>query len=157
MAASTREIEELYRTRYSAFRGGVATLTGNYDAARDVVQETFAQALRDRGQFRGDSSLENWIWRIAFRTALRSKHEPTLDEIADTTAPPSPERDPELAEAIRNLSPRRRLVLFLRYFADLRYAEIGSLLAISEGTVAATLAHAHADLERTLSEKEAAR
>ena len=65
--------------------------------------------------------------------------------------------DPEDLEALRQLTPRRRLVVFLRYFADLSYAEIASLLEISEGTVAATLAHAHADLESTLSEKEAAR
>ncbi len=42
MAASARAIEELYRSRYSAFRGGVAALTGSYESARDVVQETFA-------------------------------------------------------------------------------------------------------------------
>lgn len=157
MAASTRAIEELYRSRYSAFRGGVATLTGSYDSARDVVQEAFAQALRDRRQFRGDGSLESWIWRIAFRTALRKRGEGTFDELAETSAPPAPERDPELADAIRSLSPRRRLVLFLRYFGDLSYAEIASLLDISEGTVAATLAHAHAALHMELSEKEEAR
>jgi RNA polymerase sigma-70 factor (ECF subfamily) len=155
MAASAREIEELYRRRYPAFRGGVATLTGSYDSARDVVQEAFAQALRDRRQFRGDGSLEAWIWRIAFRTALRSRSDPTTEELAEASSPPSPERDPELAEAIRNLPPRRRLVLFLRYFADLSYAEISLLLEIREGTVAATLAHAHADLEGALTEKEA--
>ena len=157
MAASERAIEELYRSRYSAFRGGVATLTGNYDSARDVVQDAIAQALRDRRQFRGDGSLESWVWRIAFRTALRSRKPPTLDEIAEESSPPSPERDPELADALRQLTPRRRLVVFLRYFADLSYAEIASLLEISEGAVAATLAHAHADLKSTLSEKEAAR
>jgi len=156
MAASERAIEDLYRRRYSALRGGVATLTGDYDAARDVVQETFAQALRDRRQFRGDGSLESWIWRIAFRAALRRRREPTVEELAEASSPPSPERDPELAAAIRNLPPRRRLILFLRYFADLSYAEIASLLEVSEGTVAATLAHAHADLQTELSEKEAA-
>lgn len=80
-----------------------------------------------------------------------------VEEVAEASSPPSPERDPELAEAIRNLPPRRRLVLFLRHFADLSYTEIASLLEISEGTVAATLAHAHADLQTELAEKEAAR
>jgi RNA polymerase sigma factor (sigma-70 family) len=157
MAASARAIEELYRSRYSAFRGGVATLTGSYESARDVVQEAFAQALRDRRQFRGDGSLDGWIWRIAFRTALRTRQAPTADELAEASAPPSAERDPELAEALRHLTPRRRLVVFLRYFADLSYAEIASLLEISEGTVAATLAHAHAELLKELSKEEAAR
>ncbi|MGH3009639.1 MAG: RNA polymerase sigma factor [Gaiellaceae bacterium] len=113
--------------------------------------------MRDRGQYRGGGSLEGWVWRIAFRTALRARSEPTTDDLAEASAPPSPERDPELAEAIRNLPPRRRLALFLRYFADLSYAEIASLLEISAGTVAATLAHAHADLQRELSKEEASR
>ena len=70
---------------------------------------------------------------------------------------PRAERDPELAEAVRGLAPRRRLVVYLRYFADLPYAEIASLLDISEGTVAATLSQAHAELLEQLRDKEAAR
>ena len=115
------------------------------------MQEAFAQALRDREQFRGDGSLAAWVWRIAFRVALRGRtngREPTLDELVESAPLPSPERDPLLAEALRRLSPQRRLIVFLRYFADLPYAEIASLCEISEGTVAATLAHAHADLQK---------
>jgi DNA-directed RNA polymerase specialized sigma24 family protein len=48
-------------------------------------------------------------------------------------------------------------MVFLRYFADLPYAEIAALCEISEGTVAATLAHAHADLLRHLEREEAPR
>jgi RNA polymerase sigma factor (sigma-70 family) len=161
MAASAESIEELYRSRYASFRGGVAALLGSYEAARDVVQEAFAQALRDREQYRGEGSLAAWVWRIAFRVALRSRSSPrrelTLDELVAAAPLPSPERDPLLAEALRRLSPQRRLIVFLRYFADLSYAEIASLCGISEGTVAATLAHAHADLLKDLQPEEAPR
>ena len=158
MPATVEAIEELYRSRYASYRGGVAALTG-YDAARDVVQEAFAQALRDRHAYRGEGSLAAWVWRIAFRTAVRAKQsggrELTLDELVETAPVPRAERDPELAEALRGLSPRRRLVVYLRYFADLPYAEIASLLDISEGTVAATLSQAHAELLDQLRDKEA--
>jgi RNA polymerase sigma-70 factor (ECF subfamily) len=161
MAASAESIEELYRSRYASFRGGVAALLGSYEAARDVVQEAFAQALRDREQYRGQGSLAAWVWRIAFLVALRSRssrrRELTLDELVAAAPLPSPERDPLLAEALRRLSPQRRLIVFLRYFADLSYAEIASLCEISEGTVAATLAHAHADLLKDLQREEAPR
>jgi RNA polymerase sigma-70 factor (ECF subfamily) len=160
MAASAESIEELYRTRYASFRSGLAAVTGSSETARDVVQEAFAQALRDREQFRGDGSLAAWVWRIAFRVALRGRRngrEPTLDELVEAAPLPSPERDPLLAEALRQLSPQRRLMVFLRYFADLPYAEIAALCEISEGTVAATLAHAHADLLRHLEREEAPR
>jgi RNA polymerase sigma-70 factor, ECF subfamily len=158
MPATVEAIEELYRSRYSSYRAGVAALTGS-DAARDVVQEAFAQALRDRAEFRGEGSLAAWVWRIAFRTALRTRakggRELTLDELVETAPVPRAERDPELAEAVRALAPRRRLVVYLRYFADLPYAEIASLLDISEGTVAATLSQAHAELLDQLRDKEA--
>lgn len=161
MAASAKSIEELYRSRYASFRGGMAGITGSDEAARDVVQEAFAQALRDREQFRGEGSLAAWVWRIAFRLALRSRgngrRELTLEELVEAAGVPSPERDPVLAEALSQLSPQRRLIVFLRYFADLPYAEIASLCEVSEGTVAATLAHAHADLLKHLKQEEVPR
>lgn len=56
MAASAESIEELYTSRYTSFRGGMAMITGSYETTRDVVQEAFAQALRDREQFRGETA-----------------------------------------------------------------------------------------------------
>jgi RNA polymerase sigma factor (sigma-70 family) len=158
--SQAHEIEELYRSRYLAFRNGMAALTGSYESARDVVQEAFAQALRDRDQYRGDGPLAAWVWRIAVRVALESRRngrELTLDELVAEAPVLSPERDPALAEALRELPPRRRLIVFLRYFADLSYAEIAALCEISDGTVAATLAHAHADLSKALQSKGAIR
>jgi RNA polymerase sigma-70 factor, ECF subfamily len=160
MAASVEAIEELYRSRYASFRAGMATITGGHETGRDVVQEAFAQALRDREQFRGEGSLAAWVWQIAFRVAVRSQRngrELTLNELIEAAQSPARERDPQLAEALRQLSPQRRLVVFLRYFADLPYAEIAELCEISEGTVAATLAHARADLQRHLEPKEVPR
>lgn len=159
MPATVEAIEELYRSRYASYRGGVAALLGSYDGARDVVQEAFAQAIRDRRSFRGDGPLAAWVWRIAVRTALRGRaaggRDASLEEAFETATPHAAERDPELAEALKRLSPRRRMVVYLRYFADLPYAEIASLLDISEGTVAATLSQAHAELLEQLRDKEA--
>jgi RNA polymerase sigma factor (sigma-70 family) len=59
-----------------------------------------------------------------------------------------------LADALRALPPKRRLVVFLRYFADLSYADIAGICGTSEGTVAATLAHAHESLHEALAEEE---
>jgi DNA-directed RNA polymerase specialized sigma24 family protein len=46
------------------------------------------------------------------------------------------------------------MAIFLRYFADLSYAEIGEVLGIAEGTVAATLSKAHQQLSAELSANE---
>jgi RNA polymerase sigma-70 factor (ECF subfamily) len=152
-----RAIERLYRERYTAFRNALATVTGSYDTARDAVQEAFARALKQRAALRDEESLEAWVWRIAIRTALeqRGAAHAKLNGSVDP-ALPEPERDPELARALRSLPARRRLVVFLRYFADLSYADIAAVCEISEGTVAATLAQAQRALREML-EREGVR
>ena len=55
-----------------------------------------------------------------------------------------PERDLVLAEALRTLPPKRRLIVFLHYFADLSYAQIAQACGVQEGTVGATLTQARA-------------
>jgi RNA polymerase sigma-70 factor (ECF subfamily) len=132
--------------------------TGSYESARDVVQEAFVRALRQRRSLRDDQALEMWVWRIALRTALEGRRngasrEVALVELADPGLLDA-ERDPALDVALRQLPPRRRLILSLRYFADLSYAQIAELCEVSEGTVAAAIAQGRAELGRTLDRDE---
>jgi RNA polymerase sigma-70 factor (ECF subfamily) len=148
-------IELLYRERYARFRDVAATITGSRETAHDVVQEAFARALRRRRSFRGEGSLEAWVWRIALRTArehARGLPGASLNGSIEA-ALAEPDRDPALAEALRTLPTKRRLIVFLRYFADLSYAQIAELCQVSEGTVGATLAQARAALEAQLREE----
>jgi RNA polymerase sigma-70 factor (ECF subfamily) len=148
VGADSTQIEALYRDRYLAFRNVIATITGSHDGARDVVQDAFTQAFARRATFRGEGTLEAWVWRIAVRMAIAARrHRPLLD--SSSALDPmflEPERDRELDAAIRALPPKRRLIVFLRYFADLSYSEIAEVCAISEGTVAATLTKARSEL-----------
>jgi RNA polymerase sigma-70 factor, ECF subfamily len=152
MGASEAALEDVYRRRYQAFAKALASVTGSLDLADEVVQESFARALAARTGYRGDGPLEAWVWRIAIRTAFefrRRTSERGADEQLDPQLP-EPERDPELAAAIDRLPPRRRLVVLLRYVADLSYADIARVCGISEGTVAATLAQARERLAEDL-------
>jgi RNA polymerase sigma-70 factor (ECF subfamily) len=83
----------------------------------------------------------------------RSGEQVSLDAVDPAFV--EPERDAVLAEAVRALPPRRRLVVFLHYFADLSYEAIAEALEIEAGTVAATLAQARQALKATLSEEVA--
>jgi DNA-directed RNA polymerase specialized sigma24 family protein len=130
------DLEELYRRRQGAFQVMLASVTGSVESARDVVQEAFAQALRDQNGFRGDGSREL-----------------SVDEVPEV-AFVDKNADPMFAAAVRELPPQRRMAIFLRYFADLSYAEIGETLGIAEGTVAATLSQAHRQLGAALSTNE---
>ena len=99
------------------------------ERAAGCKRPAFSQALRDQGGFRGEGSLEGCVWRIAFRVAVGSKgaRELLLDEVPEV-AFVLESRDLALAVAVRDLPPQRRLAIFLRYFADLSYAEIGEVL-----------------------------
>jgi RNA polymerase sigma factor (sigma-70 family) len=91
--------------------------------------------------------LEGWVWRIVLRTALEQRrpgHEVRLGEVEATLL--EPERDLTLTAAVRALPPRRRLIVFLRYFADLPYQTIAEALELDVGTVAATLSQARQEL-----------
>ena len=146
VGAEPLAIEEVYRARYGGFRNALATVTGSHDSARDAVQEGFAIALAKRGEFRG-GSLEAWIWRISLSCALdgrRRARRLALNGVPETVDAQLPDAagDPELAAAVRGLAARQRLMVFLRYYADLSYAQIAEACAVSEGTVAAALSQA---------------
>lgn len=157
---TTQDIERLYLDRGAAFRRTLAHVTGSVEAGDDALQEGFARALVNLPQFRGDGSLEAWVWRICLNEARDTRRRPStlaLDDAPNVAAAPSIERDPDLAAAVRGLPPRRRLVVFLRYFADLSYDEIAAATGIRPGTVAATLGKAREALLTALETKEAVR
>jgi RNA polymerase sigma factor (sigma-70 family) len=159
MDRRARAIEDLYRRRYGRFHGVLSTITGTYESGHDAVQEAFARALAKRSEFREEGSLEAWIWQIAVRTALEARTGKELVSLNGALDPAlvDPQRDPVLAAAVRHLSPRRRLMIFLRYFADLSYTQIATACGVTEGTVAATLAQARDELLDELSEREESR
>jgi RNA polymerase sigma factor (sigma-70 family) len=159
MGLSEKQLADVYARRYANFRRGAAAIVGDYDLAHDIVQDAFANALARRSRFRGGTT-EAWVWRSVERRALDKRRElgrtAELEDDLDETLIDA-ERDPELARAVTALPARRRLVVFLRYFADLSYAEIARVCEIAEGTVAATLAQAHDELRLALEETEVRR
>jgi RNA polymerase sigma-70 factor (ECF subfamily) len=66
-----------------------------------------------------------------------------------------PAGDRELRARLAAVPERQRLVVFLRYFADLEYREIAAALGIEVGTVGATWHAAHAALRTALEEVRA--
>jgi RNA polymerase sigma-70 factor (ECF subfamily) len=120
--------------------------------AADVVQQAFVNALRRRRSFRGEGSLEAWVWRIVVNEARKGYAEPRRKELPELEVDGRDSVSHDVRAAILRLPERQRLVLFLRHYADLDYAAIGAALGISEGTVAATLHGARTSLRRSLEE-----
>lgn len=149
-----QEIERVYAVRYRSYYRLALSVTRNDGTAHDAVQEGFARALARYAELRSDELLEAWICRIIIRCAIDSRRHAGRvpaelpDDVALVWSPelPHPHRDPELSEALRALPPRQRVMVFLRYFADLPLATIAAICDTRLGTVSATLAQAKASL-----------
>jgi RNA polymerase sigma factor (sigma-70 family) len=152
--ADPAEIEAIYRARLADFRRVATAIVGDVERGSDAVQEAFGNALRKRKSFRGEGSLEAWLWRLVVNQARDERRSTKREPIAaaPSTNGTAPSNDARLAAAITALPERQRLAIFLRYYADLDYASIASALGVKSGTVAAALNAAHNTLRKTLQE-----
>lgn len=140
------QIESLYRADFRRFERVARAIVGDRESAQEAVQEGFADALRRAGQWTGRGSLEGWVWRCVVNRARKARPRPLPALSADAASTNADQEPSELGARLAGLPERQRLVVFLRYFADLEYREIAAALEIEIGTVSATLHAAHARL-----------
>jgi RNA polymerase sigma-70 factor, ECF subfamily len=153
--ATLDELRAIYEGRLAELTRVATAIVGNSEAARDVVQEAFVRAVRKRESFDGRGDLNGWVWRIVVNAARDARARRQDDEELSGSEPTSVAQDVRreyVQEAIEKLPERQRIVLFLRYYADLDYRSIAAAASISEGTVAATLHAAHERLRVLLGE-----
>jgi RNA polymerase sigma-70 factor, ECF subfamily len=150
------ELERVYVEDLPAFRRVAAAITGDRESGRDAVQEAFATAVRKRRSYRGHGSIEAWVWQIVVNAARSSRRRADRRSRREFPAEVrEPAADSAITIPLEVLTDRQREVVFLRHFADLSYDEIGRILGIAEGTVAATLSRAHDALRHALQEATA--
>jgi RNA polymerase sigma-70 factor, ECF subfamily len=150
------EIELIYRHRYPAFLRVAAGITGDEELGADAVQEAFVGVVRGRARLRRRTALEAFVWRSvvnAARDRCARRVDAAEAETASAEAPLPVDADERVRAAIAALPERQRLVLFLRYFADLDYRAIGRVMDIRPGTVAASLAAARTAVKARLEEE----
>jgi RNA polymerase sigma-70 factor, ECF subfamily len=146
------QIESLYRAHFDQFVRVARAIAGDRDSALESVQEGFADAFRHAGQWAGHGPLEGWVWRCVVNRARKVRPRPALELPAEERRTDDGHHDSGLGVRLAALPERQRLVVFLRYFADLDYHEIASALGIETGTVSATLHAAHANLRAAYEE-----
>jgi RNA polymerase sigma factor (sigma-70 family) len=152
-------LEQVYRTQFKAFLNTAMAYLGDSEAALDAVQEGVAIAIHKRRSFRGEGTLEAWLWRIvvnSIRTQYRERaRRPWSVDVPDEevgAGVPEPESRDEVRAAVRRLPERQRLILFLRFYADMDYATIAEVAEVREGTVGASLNAAQATLRSLFEE-----
>jgi RNA polymerase sigma-70 factor (ECF subfamily) len=140
------EIELLYRAKFRQFERVARAITGDREVALEAVQEGFADALRHCGEWAGRGQLDGWVWRCVVNRSRKAQRRAVSASLVDERPPVVSVDDSELGVRLAALPERQRLVVFLRYFADLEYREIAAALGVETGTVSATLHAAHATL-----------
>jgi RNA polymerase sigma-70 factor (ECF subfamily) len=146
-------IEAAYVTGYPGYVRLAAAVSGHNDRAADMVQEAFARAVRARGSFHGDGPLEGWIARIVVNVARDEARRPPAPAV-ELSAHSAAGETPGLAPMVAGLPERQRLVLFLRYYADLPYDAIAKAVGVEVSTVGPTLTAALRTLRERMSEVE---
>ena len=147
------EIEALYAARFGHFLRVARAVVGDRERALEAVQDGFADVIRGRNGFRRDGPLEAWVWRSVLNAAHKAARLPLVEASfgVEGTLEASASGH-ELAPLVAALPERQRLVVFLRYYADLAYRAIAPALEVEVGTVSATLAAAHAAIRKSIEE-----
>jgi len=151
-----RAFEQLYHTHGPRLKSIAYHIAGNRQDAEDAVQEAFLKLYKAIHGFQGQSSLGTWLCRIV----INGCYDLMRKRQRETGAPPldQPARDSQvglqvtLADALRKVNPRHRMVFLLFEVEGLRHAEIASILEVPEGTSKAWLFEAKKELKRMLTE-----
>lgn len=137
----------------------------DHDEADDLVQESFIKAWKGLSNFRDESALYTWLYRIATNlclTHLANKrkrfflpiHDITPDleaQLKASSASDSAGRiEYKLQQALLRLPDKQRLVFNLRYYEEMPYEEMSQVLGTSEGALKASYHHAYKKVENFL-------
>ena len=136
-------------------------LTGNRAASEDLVQEVFIRILKYRAGYQGENRFVVWMFQIARNAHVdflrKKKGEVGLDD--QFAEAPSQELLPEerfeadqeaalVRRALDKLPPKKRELLVLFRFQNLKLREIAELLDVQVGTVKVQVHRALKDLGR---------
>jgi RNA polymerase sigma-70 factor (ECF subfamily) len=144
--ADVPAFEELYRQHSAKLFNLAWRMCGTRADAEDLLQEIFLQAYRKLPEFRGDSSVGTWLYRLAMNRCLdhlksrqtrTSDVTTTLDEEIMRVRQPSEGTGVnrlDLERAIARLPEGARAAFLLHDVEGFQHQEIAAILGISEGT-----------------------
>jgi RNA polymerase sigma-70 factor (ECF subfamily) len=175
--SKTQEFEQIVERYHGKVFQLVYRYTGDYEEASDLTQDTFVRAFNAWGEFRGESQVYTWLYRIALnlchnqqkRVVRRNRMERwSLDsvsdddfegrgpiEVADERPLPlarleSDEMRLRLREALLELPENYRAVIVLRDIEGLTYEEIARVTDSSLEAIKSRLFRARQTLRRLL-------
>ena len=142
------------RQLYDRYKQAMYTLayrmTGDFDAANDVLQDAFLDVFRSLSQFRQEATLGAWIKAIVVRRAYRKSKQPKAWKLPDQLPTENDGVDwgndntnaQHLEEAVLLLPEGFRTVFVLVEVEGYLHREVAEMLGITEGTSKSQLFHA---------------
>ena len=137
----------------------------DHDLAQDVLQDTFIKVYQNFHQFKQESKLYTWLYRIATNEALqqlnklkrmnRTDEDPEyhlVNMVADNISAEADEIQVLLQKAIQTLPEKQKLVFMMRYYDELPYEEISNIVDMSVGTLKTNYHYAKQKIETYIKE-----
>lgn len=169
-AGNRGAMHELYERNRSRIYSLAYRYAGNVADAEDILQDTFIKAFQSlqKCQLNENSYFATWLYRIAVNCSLdhfrrRRRHErevewsENLPDAAGTEESATPEGEylrSEIRRQVRGglerLTARKRMVVVLRHYQQLKIGEIAASMGCSEGSVKKQLFRALAQLKKEL-------
>ncbi|WP_162128143.1 RNA polymerase sigma factor [Flavobacterium phycosphaerae] len=133
----------------------------NHDDADDVLQNTFVKVFQYLKDFKGDSKLFSWMYRIATNESItfinqkakrngitsEAMQSKIVDNLRADTYFDGSEIQLKLQKAIVLLPEKQQLVFKMRYYEEIKYEEMSEILGTSVGALKASYHHAVKKIE----------
>lgn len=166
-----KNLTEMYMELRDPVFGYIVRLSGDYDLAEELTQETFYRALLALPKFRRESSVKTWLYSIARNTYLSkisksstknisfaSFNEELLSLEVNHTDPSEKliknEQRIIMKKAIYNLPETYRTIIILKEFEELGYEEIANILDKTENWARVTFFRAKQKLKEIYTDIE---
>lgn len=151
---------EVVRRHQDFVYGAALRVVRNPTIAEDLAQEAFVRAYRGLPEFRYESQLRSWLYRIVTNLALNAvtrKKEFAHDDVPEHTTAPSAERRAEgallageMQKAIVDLPEDLRRCLVLREYEGMTYQEIADETGLPLNTVRTRILRARRSLRSAM-------
>jgi RNA polymerase sigma-70 factor, ECF subfamily len=147
---------EMVRRYHSRIYWVARRMVKSHEDADDIAQDVFIRAHSALKDFRGESNIYTWLYRIAVNLSINHLRKQKVRKLVDITDYiPFLAKDPEqdknvmhdenvsiIEEAIATLPEKQRAVFIMRYYDELPYEQISAILGTSVGGLKANFHHA---------------
>lgn len=142
----------------------IRKLVITHENTDDVLQNTFLRIYKSLPNFKQQSSLHTWMYKIAYNESLRfieknkkrqnisinDVNNAYLNNLESDVFFDSKETQLKLHQILSELSERQRLIFQMKYFDDLKFREIADILGTKEGTLKSSYYNSVKHIEKNI-------